>query len=231
MWGFSLPMAVRVKSQIKHIDVTEMTGGAGEGKLTTVMNWVGKNGNTLLKENRDMFFYAGEHEYVIDFRIDLTAQDTKVVFGDTKEGMLGIRVAPFLRETAGSNWVKGVSGTAEYLSSNGEKQEKNIWGKRARWVRLEGNKNDKTVGVVIFHHPTSVNYPAYWHARGYGLFAANPLGQFAFQKGRKIENPQPFNLTLDPGQKAHFGFRMVIYEGTRTKEQLEENFEDFSRKP
>ncbi|MHC4396343.1 MAG: putative oxidoreductase C-terminal domain-containing protein [Planctomycetota bacterium] len=216
-------------SQIKHVKVTEMTGGAGKGKLSTVMNWTGENGNVLLEENRDMIFYAGENEYVIDFNIDLTAQDNKVVFRDTKEGMLGIRVAPFLRETAGSNWVKGVTGTAEYLSSNGERQEKNIWGKRARWVRLQGKKDDKTVGFVIFNHPTSVNYPPYWHARGYGLFAANPLGQFAFQKGRKIENPQPFNFTLEPGQTAHFEFRMVIYEGDRTKEQLERQFEDFAK--
>jgi len=226
-WGQTRPHS----SQIKHVKVTEMSGGAGEGKLSTVMNWTGKNGNILLKENRDMYFYAGDDEYTIDFRIDLTAQDEKIVFGDTKEGMFGIRVAPFLREKAGSNWVKGISGTAEYLSSNGEKKEKNIWGKRARWVRLEGKKDNKTVGVAIFHHPTSVNYPPYWHARGYGLFAANPLGQLAFQKGRKIENPQPFNLTLEPGQKAHFGFRMVIYEGGRTTEQLEEIFEDFARKP
>ena len=33
--------------------------------------------------------------------------------------------------------------------------------------------------IAIFDHPGNVNYPTYWHARGYGLFAANPLGRYA----------------------------------------------------
>ena len=214
-------------SQIKHIKVTKMAGGAGKGKLSSVAHWVGSKGNVLLEENREMVFRACENEYVIDFSIDLTAQDERVVFKDTKEGMLAIRVAPFLRETAGSDWVKGVTGTAEYLSSNGDKGEKNIWGKRARWVRLQGEKDGKVIGVVIMNHPSSVNYPTYWHARGYGLFAANPLGRYAFDKGRNVPNPQPLNFTLEAGETAHFDFSMIIYEGAKTKEQLDEQVDSY----
>ena len=61
------------------------------------------------------------------------------------------------------------------------------------------------------------------------FFAANPLGQSAFQKGRKEKDPQVFNLTLEAGQTAHFGFRVIIYEGPRTKEQIEEQFLAFSK--
>lgn len=207
--------------QIKHVKVTRMEGGAGQGQLCTVMHWVDKKGNVLLEEKRDMIFAADVNEYSIDLDIDLTAQDTKVVFNDTKEGMFAIRVAHWLRETAESSWVKEATGTAEYLSSNGDRTEKHVWGKRARWVRLEGRKDGKIIGIAIFNHPDSVNYPTYWHARGYGLFSANPLGQYAFQKGLKEKNPQRFNLVLNPGETAHFGFKMIIYEGTRTKEQLE----------
>jgi hypothetical protein len=204
--------------QIKHVKVTQMAGGDGKGKLSTVANWVGKSGRVLLQENRNMVFRASENEYVIDFSIDLTAQDTEVVFSDTKEGMFAIRVAHWLRENE----------TGEYLSSNGDKTEKNVWGKRARWVRLEGEKDGKTIGIAIFNHPASVNYPTYWHARGYGLFAANPLGQYVFEKSRKQANPQPFQLTLQPGQSAHFRFGLVVYEGHRTKEQLQQQFERFT---
>lgn len=165
-----------------------------------------------------MVFRPGENEYAIDFSLELTAQDTEVVFSDTKEGMFAIRVAHWLRENE----------TGEYLSSNGDRTEKNVWGRRARWVRLEGEKDEKTIGIAIFNHPASVNYPTYWHARGYGLFAANPLGQYAFEKGRKQANPQPFQLTLQPGQSAHFGFSLVVYEGHRTKEQLQQQFERFA---
>ena len=104
-----------------------------------------------------------------------------------------------------------------------------MWGKRARWVRLQGEKDGKTIGIAVFNHPMSVNYPTYWHARGYGLFAANPLGQLAFQKAHKLENPRAFNLTLKPGESTFFKFRMVIYEGARTNEQLEQQFEHFTK--
>ena len=208
--------------EIKHIKVTEMKGGAEKGTLSTVAHWIGKSGKVLLEENRTMVFSSGKDEYTIDFTIYLTAQDEKVVFGDTKEGMFAIRVAPWLQEN---------TGTGRYLSSDGNESPvgENIWAKRARWVRLEGEKDGKVVGVAILNHPKSVNYPTYWHARDYGLFAANPLGQLAFQKGRKLENPQACNFTLQSGQSGLFKFRMIIYEGARTKEQIEQQFKNFTK--
>jgi len=208
--------------RIRHTKVTKMKGGTGKGKLSTVMHWVGTNGQTLLEENRDMIFIAGEDEYVIDFGINLTALDTKVVFEDTKEGMFAIRVADWLREDEGSG---------QYLSSNGDKSpvNKNIWGKRAQWVRLQGEKDGKTIGIAIFNHPKSVNYPTYWHARPYGLFSANPLGKYDFEKKRNPETAKPLNFTLKPGKTAHFRFRMIIYEGPRSEEQLEQHFRGFRK--
>ncbi len=205
--------------QIKHVNVAQMAGDDGKGTLSVVLHWVGKSGKVLLKEKRDMVFRAAKDEYAIDFTIQLTAQDQKVVFGDTKEGMFAIRVAGWLRED---------NGTGEYLNSNGDRREKGVWGKRASWVRLEGEKDNQTYGISILNHPDSVNYPTYWHARGYGLFSANPLGQFDFQKGRGIDNPQAFALTLEPGQSALFKFRMLIYEGKRSAEQLEKVFTEYT---
>jgi hypothetical protein len=204
--------------QIKHVRVVDMEPGLGSGKLSTVMQWVGKSGEGLLEEKREMVFHADESEYAIDFDIELTAQNEKVVFGDTKEGMFAIRVAQWLREDGGSG---------RYVSSEGDRKEKNVWGKRARWVCLEGEKNGGVVGITIFNHPESVNYPTYWHARGYGLFSANPLGQYAFEKGRGIKNPEALNLTLEAGESANFRFRMVVYEGGKTSGELEGEFEEF----
>ncbi|MHC4388277.1 MAG: DUF6807 domain-containing protein [Planctomycetota bacterium] len=204
--------------QVKHVKVTRMKSGVGKGKLSTVMHWVGKSGKTLLEEKREMIFAAGENEHVIDFEINLTAQDEKVVFGDTKEGMFAIRVAHWLREKGGSG---------RYLSSNGDETEENVWAKRARWVLLQGEKDKRTIGIAILNHPRSVNYPTYWHARRYGLFSANPLGQGDFETRRRLENPQWLNLTLEPGETVEFAFRMIIYEGIRTKEQIEERFKVF----
>jgi hypothetical protein len=207
--------------QIKHIKVVKMQGGAGSGRLSTIMHWVGKSGQVLLEENRTMVFTAEPNEYAIDFNIDLAAKDIKVVLGDTKEGMFAIRTA---------EWLKEEGGTGTYLSSNGDQKEENVWGKKAKWMRLQGQKDGKPIGIAIFNHPTSVNYPTYWHARAYGLFAANPLGQYDFEKKKNPETARKTSITLEPGQKIHLRFLMVIYEGDRTKEQLEKQFESFVKK-
>ena len=210
-------------STVRHIRVADIAGGDGQGELATIMYWVDKHGQTLLEEKRDMTFYAAEDEYAVDFSIDLTATDKKIVFGDTKEGMFAIRVADWMRENASGKY----KGSGRYVNSEGQETEKNIWGKRAQWVCLQGDKDGKKIGVAIFNHPESVNYPTYWMVRAYGLFSADPLGQEEFQKKLKMQNPQRLGLTLQPGETAHFRFLIIIYEGTRTKEQLERRFERF----
>ncbi len=216
---------------VRHVKITKMTGGTGRGTLSTIIHWIDKQGKVVLEEQRTMVFIAaGQDEYAIDFDIDLIAQDTKVVFTDTKEGGFGVRVADWMREYVKKDWFGNERlGTGMYTNSQGEQSQGNTWGRRAKWVKLDANKDGKEVGIAIFHHPSSVNYPTYWHSRGYGLFMANPLGQLAFQKGRKVENPTALNLTLQPGQKAHFGFRLLVYDGPRTSDQIEQRFYEFAK--
>jgi hypothetical protein len=151
--------------------------------------------------------------------------------------MFAIRVADGLREGGPKAILRpgrplpkeSVSGTGASFSSNGDETAKNIWGKRARWVALHGVKDGKIVGVAILNHPSSINYPTYWHVRSYGLFSANPLGQGDFQRQSKYKkNPVlPLRLSLKQGERVHFRFFVIIYEGIRTKEQIEERFRKF----
>lgn len=227
--------------QIRHIKTTETAGGAGKGTLSTVMHWIDKGGKVVLEEKRSMVFLAGEHEgeYAIDFSMDLTAQDTTVTFDDTEEGVFAIRVADCLREKGPKKFLRpgqpipkeSVKGTGVYLSSNGDETAKHVWGKRARWMAFQGVKEGKVVGVAILNHPESINYPTYWHARNYGLFSANPLGQGDFQRQDDYEKnpPIPLRLTLEPGKSAHFRFLVIIYEGVRTQQELEKRFKGFEK--
>jgi hypothetical protein len=96
-------------------------------------------------------------------------------------------------------------------------------------VRLEGILEGKPLGIVLLSHPASTNHPTYWHARGYGLFSADPLGQQVFEQTRGNPNAAAFNLTLKPGEEAPFYFRMVLYEGKSQKSEWDREFEKFSR--
>jgi hypothetical protein len=206
-----------IPPQVKHESIIELKNGK-KGRLAVRSFWLGKEGHPLLEENRTMVFSAEKQAYTIDFRIVLTAQDTAVTFEDTKEGMFAIRVA---------SWLQEENGTGEYLSSEGEKGSSLVWGKRARWMRLEGQYGGATAGIVILNHPESVNYPTFWHARGYGLFSANPLGQSVFESQRGLAAPQPFSLHLAPKESAVFRFRVIIYEESMPGDRIESYFRDY----
>jgi hypothetical protein len=80
------------------------------------------------------------------------------------------------------------------------------------------------VTLAILDHPKNVGFPTYWHARGCGLFAANPLGMKIFSNGR-----EQLNFRLGPGESTTFRHRILILSGTATPAQIEEQYEDFAR--
>ena len=72
-------------------------------------------------------------------------------------------------------------------------------------------------------HRRTPGIPRYWHARGYGLFAANPLGEKVLTEGKK-----ELNLTLEPGKSTTFQFRVVILDGTAKPADIEKAYQAFA---
>ena len=158
---------------------------------------------------------------------------------DTKEGMFGIRVARQLElpsegditlysadghptKVAGMS-NEGISG--DYRSSEGV-TGLSVWGTRAKWMDLFGNIGDEKISLIICDQPKNPCYPTYWHARGYGLFSANPLGWNDFTKGEK-----ELNFKLKPGETVIFKYRFIIQSGDfLSDEKMEQEFEKFSKK-
>ena len=214
----------KIESSDKHDD--------GKGVLKATSHWIDKHGDFLLEEKRTMTFSGGPSKdtCVIELEIDLTAQ-TKVVFEDIEEGVLGIRLSDYLRETDNGVLPKKdaplpkeqVKGTGRYFSSTGMEMARNIWGKRHRWVALQGIRGGKVAGIAVFDHPDSINHPTYWHVRKYGLLSVNPLGQGDFQRQQPDrKNPvKPFRLTLEKGQTAHFRFMIVLFDGVHDEADVE----------
>lgn len=221
---------------IKHQSVKSIKNGKGKAQLDVSMDWIMPDGSKVLQQDETIVFRAGKELRVIDRLITLTAQDKKVVFGDSKEGALGIRVARQLEEPTQQPLVftdeqgnptkvavldnTGVAGV--YLSSEGQVGEKDSWGKKAKWMTLSGTVKGEDVVIAIFDHPKNPLYPTYWHNRGYGLFAANPFGAKEFTRGATT-----LNYTLEPGQKTNFRFRILVHSGKLSKEQTETLYQQF----
>jgi hypothetical protein len=222
---------------VKHQKVEKMEEGKEKATLVTKESWVDPSGNELLEENTEYHFIKDGETLIIDRITRLTATDKDVSMPDTKEGMFGIRVARQLElpsegmitvykgegehEKIEGSSDKTVSGN--YLSSEGISGLE-VWGTRARWMDLYGIIGTEKISLVICDHPNNPSYPTYWHARGYGLFAANPLGWEDFTKGEK-----QLNFSIPSGESATFRYRVIISSGSYlSEEEINEYTENFA---
>jgi hypothetical protein len=88
-----------------------------------------------------------------------------------------------------------------------------------------GTVEGQQVGIAIFDNPGNPRYPTYWHARGYGLFANNIFGAHEFSKGKEPDG----SITLKPGEKLHFRYRVVIHPGDSASAHLADLYKEYSK--
>lgn len=224
----AIPAARRPKmGSIVFKKIVSSSSGKNRGELTTESTWVTGAGEPIINETTQFVFSRlPDGTRVIDRTATLHAL-AKVVFNDDKDGLLGLRVANWLESpTAKGGEFRDASGAVTkvasaspgasgvYLTSEGVKGDA-AWGTRGKWCALTGHTGDHTDTIAIFDFPKNPGYPTYWHARGYGLFAANPLGRDNFDRSQPA-----FNYTLEKGQTAVFRYRVAIYTHAATPAEL-----------
>ena len=179
--------------------VSAVESGKEKGTIAASFDWTNKQGDLLLTESRVMTFYANPDLRIVDFDITLTAAQ-KVVFGDEKDGVFGLRLRPILQEDKGTGHISNADGQA------GEKQ---VWGKPSNWCDYSGEIHGEKVGIAILDNPANPGHPVRWHVRAYGLFAANPFGQATFTNDKSQEH----EMTLEPGKSLRYRYRVIIHPG------------------
>lgn len=236
-WNNSEAISPDKKSEygtIHHQSVDKKEGGKGHGLLVVTSSWDSPEGKSLLSDRTEMYFSNQGNTRIIDRITTLTAGSQPVSMADNKEGVIAIRVARQLElpskeqliltdakgnpTTVKSMTNEGVSGS--YRSSEGIKDDA-VWATRAKWMDLNGTIGNEKVAIVICDHPKNVGYPTYWHARGYGLFAANPLGWSVFSKGKET-----LNYNLPAGKSVTFRYRLVIHNGSDLSDEAINAFAD-----
>lgn len=234
--SFAIPENEKHKyGTVRFIKILEQKNGES-GKLSYAANWNNPTGSTLLEETTELEFREINGVWVIDRTTTLMAK-TAVQFKDNKEGLLGLRMAHELQiptiETKKFTDANGIEtiikatsdsiANGNYLNSNGLKGDA-VWGKKASWCMAYGKIKSDSISVLILDHPYNENYPTPWHARGYGLFAANPMGSNIFNS----TNPK-YSKELKPGESLTFKFRIAIAAdkkilSNKTIEQLDWDF-------
>lgn len=173
-------------------------------------------GKPVAHQHTFMTFGEAGTSRLIDFQIRISpASGPELTFGDTKEGTMAIRTRPELEINQGAKAInsEGVTG-------------KEIWGKRAKWVDYSGVVDGKTVGIAIFDHPSNPRHPTWWHARDYGLIAANPFGIHDFEKGQP---KGAGDMKIPAGQSVTFRYRFVFHEGDAQTAGIGQMYEEYAK--
>ena len=200
---------------------TKMNVDSGDNRcvITTENEWRAKDGTIVCTDlRRHKIMMSGDNR-IIDFQITLKASHGKVVLGDTKEGSMAMRVAPTLRKSgkvAQGNMVNSEGGSG-----------KEIWGKRAAWCDYYGPIKEKTVGIAIMDHPDNPRHPTWWHARDYGLCAANPFGLSYFEKKPKGAG----DMEVPEGKSVTFKYRVFVHNGTTSDANIVKEYENYTTGP
>ncbi|AKP49619.1 DUF6807 domain-containing protein [Cyclobacterium amurskyense] len=223
---------------IFHQSIEKTKSGKGKAILVTKSLWKAPDNTSMLEEKTSFSFKAGKDIRIIDRTTELTALIDEVKFTDNKEGMFAIRVAremelpsekpTTLMDSHGvetkvdkmdNTYVKG-----DYKSSEGITGG-DVWGTRARWMELASEIKGEQVSLIIIDHPENPGYPTYWHARDYGLFAANTLGQKALSGGK-----DELNYSLKKGETATFKYRVVVASEHLSEDEINALADEYAKK-
>lgn len=174
---------------------------AANGAIAQSCEWRDEAGVIVCRERRELRFAAGADWRAIDTCVRLVRADGTLRFGDTKEGMMALRLRNEFclvgERAAGSiENSEGMTGKA-------------AWGKPARWVAYSALLDGVPHTVAMFDHPRNVRHPTTWHARDYGLCAANPFGLHDFTKAPVGAG----DLELPAGTELQLCYRVWLHRG------------------
>ncbi len=240
-WNNSYAIPVDQKDKfgsIRHQKIAKAENGKDKGTLTVVSHWVDSKNNVLLVEESTFVFSGTDNLRAIDRTTKLTAQKDKVVFKDSKEGMMGLRLDRAFEEPSTKPEVftdangnpttvaalnnEGVNGV--YKNSTGFEKGA-VWGKRANWVTLSATKGSEPITVAMIDYSKNPGYPAHWHARTYGLFAVNNLGSKVY-----VPTDEEAIYVLNPGESMTFNHRILINTGAFLNDEfMNSQFVDFNK--
>jgi Methane oxygenase PmoA len=191
----------------------EMQGGSESGVLRAEFDLLTADGQVIAAEAQSYTFTGDDQSRTIDCEFTIDANRGPVKIGDTKEGTFAIRVVKSLDSPPG-----------RMVNSEGAVGEKAIWGKRADWVDYDGNVAGEALGIAVFDSPKNVRHPTYWHARHYGLLAANPFGVKEFTHDRH----QDGSYLIPAGGSLTLRYRIFIHHGDLQQAHVADSYRQYA---
>jgi Methane oxygenase PmoA len=172
--------------------------------------WRRPNANAPIKDVRKITITAPSKElFQIDFEVKLEML-MDVTIKKTNHSFFSGRMDADLAVTNGGTMI----------NANGEKGEKETFGKKSPWMDCYGKRGDKIEGMAILQHPSNEWYPSPWFTRDYGFFSPTPM---YWPKNDK-------ETTLKKGQIIQLKYRVLVHVGDVVSAKIAEQFEQYKSK-
>jgi len=195
------------RGQIVSIRADVIESGNDKVIIENECIWRRPNANAPIKDIRKITITAPSKEmYQIDFDVTLEML-MDVIIEKTNHSLFSGRMDSDLAVINGGTMI----------NSNGEKGEKDTFGKKAAWIDFYGKRGDKQEGMAIMQHPSNEWYPAPWFTRDYGFFSPTPM--YWPQNDKET--------SLKKGQTIKLKYRVLVHSGDTSTAKIAEQFEKY----
>lgn len=169
-----------------------------------VVELVAPDGTVELEEEDAVTIHAPESAdaFVIDFELLLRAKKRDVDFGKFFVGGLAVRMP----------WDKA-NPRQTHMNSNGQRG-RDCDEQRAAWCSVERPFGNDVFGVAVFDSPVNSHHPPGWRVDEQGLINPNVSALGAW--------------TIRANEERLFRYRLMIYRGAASREQLAARFAAFA---
>jgi hypothetical protein len=241
-YGDVIPEGIELKQKVKNVEGVDFWSEAnGHGRIVCVKvgnveqikshgyvvtynEWRTADGVKIMDEKRTIHLYNLGDSALFVVESELTASVCPITFGDTKEGAFGVRVRDSmnLKSNKGGHMVNAEGKEGEGAGDN--KNRDGCWGLKSAWVDYSGPVNGAVVGIAVMADPKN-SIPTFWHARGYGLLAANPFGRS--KSGFPDAKDSKDRVKLAKGETLRLRYGMLLHAGDAKEGKVAEAYQEF----
>jgi hypothetical protein len=189
--------------------IEQYDDGPHGASMITVNAWQAPDGRTVLLDRRRASVEPlenGQWLLCIDLQLEAPAA-RPVTLGSTSFGLLAVRMA----KSIGVN-----DGGGRILNSEGQRNEKEVFRKPARWVDYSGPiTRQAREGIALLDHPSNASFPTPFHVRDDGWM------------GAALTYQRP--ITIEPGKPLRLRYGLWIHDGVAKREQVESHWQAFAK--
>ncbi len=184
-----------------------------EGKDSVVISdeciWIRPGALSPIKDNRIITItYPADNLYQIDEEITMEMLMDVSIF-KTNHSLFSARMAADLSVRNGGTMI----------NAEGDKGEKETFGKRSAWIDYFGKRGDNIEGLAIFQHPSNPGYPSPWFTRDYGFISPTPM----FWPENGVET------FFKKGEVLKLKYRVIVHSGNVKQAKIKELFEIYKK--